>query len=35
MRSPIALIQTNVQMALIDLELLETAGSNSTQYRQQ
>ncbi|MDJ0677488.1 MAG: HAMP domain-containing sensor histidine kinase [Calothrix sp. MO_167.B42] len=35
LRSPIALIQTNVQVALTDLELAEPQGANSSHYRQQ
>jgi two-component system, OmpR family, manganese sensing sensor histidine kinase len=35
LRSPITLIQTNVQVALADLDLAETEASTSMQYRQQ
>lgn len=35
LRSPITLIQTNVQVALADLDLAETETTNSLQYRQQ
>ncbi|MDJ0800381.1 MAG: HAMP domain-containing sensor histidine kinase [Calothrix sp. MO_167.B12] len=35
LRSPIALIQTNVQVALTDLEVAQTQGANSSHYRQQ
>ncbi|MEH2326764.1 MAG: HAMP domain-containing sensor histidine kinase [Nostoc sp.] len=35
LRSPITLIQTNVQVALADLDLAETEATNSLQYRQQ
>ncbi|WP_373527633.1 sensor histidine kinase [Nostoc sp.] len=35
LRSPITLIQTNVQVALADLDLAEAEVSNSLQYRQQ
>ncbi|MCC5656754.1 HAMP domain-containing histidine kinase [Nostoc sp. XA010] len=35
LRSPITLIQTNVQVALADLDLTETETTNSLQYRQQ
>ncbi|MEH1837885.1 MAG: HAMP domain-containing sensor histidine kinase [Nostoc sp.] len=35
LRSPITLIQTNVQVALTDLDLAETETTNSLQYRQQ
>jgi OmpR-family two-component system manganese-sensing sensor histidine kinase len=35
LRSPIALIQTNVQVALSELELVETEGSTCSSYRQQ
>ncbi|MCW5316350.1 sensor histidine kinase [Nostoc sp. KVJ3] len=35
LRSPITLIQTNVQVALADLDLAETEATNSMQYRQQ
>ncbi|MCC5625471.1 cell wall metabolism sensor histidine kinase WalK, partial [Nostoc sp. CHAB 5715] len=35
LRSPITLIQTNVQVALADLDLAETEAINSLQYRQQ
>jgi two-component system, OmpR family, manganese sensing sensor histidine kinase len=35
LRSPITLIQTNVQVALADLDLTETEATNSLQYRQQ
>ncbi len=35
LRSPITLIQTNVQVALADLDLVETEATNSLQYRQQ
>ncbi len=35
LRSPIALIQTNVQVALTDLESTETESSTLTHYRQQ
>ncbi|AFZ57972.1 two-component sensor histidine kinase [Anabaena cylindrica FACHB-243] len=35
LRSPIALIQTNVQVALADLELGEVKANNVVQYRQQ
>ncbi|MBD2300462.1 sensor histidine kinase [Nostoc sp. FACHB-87] len=35
LRSPITLIQTNVQVALSELELVETEVSSSTNYRQQ
>ncbi len=35
LRSPITLIQTNIQVALADLELIETEVSNSLNYRQQ
>ncbi|CDN14607.1 two-component sensor histidine kinase [Richelia intracellularis] len=35
LRSPIALIQTNVQVALTDLEFPEAQGANSANYRQQ
>ncbi len=35
LRSPITLIQTNVQVALADLDVAETEVSNSLQYRQQ
>ncbi|PHM08768.1 sensor histidine kinase [Nostoc sp. 'Peltigera malacea cyanobiont' DB3992] len=35
LRSPITLIQTNVQVALADLDLAETETTSSLQYRQQ
>ncbi|MEH2012051.1 sensor histidine kinase [Nostoc sp.] len=35
LRSPITLIQTNVQVALADLDLAETEATTSMQYRQQ
>lgn len=35
LRSPITLIQTNVQVALADLDLAETETTTSLQYRQQ
>ncbi|MGF2038637.1 MAG: HAMP domain-containing sensor histidine kinase [Nostoc sp. CmiVER01] len=35
LRSPITLIQTNVQVALTDLDLAESETNNSLQYRQQ
>ncbi|BBD65960.1 integral membrane sensor signal transduction histidine kinase [Nostoc commune NIES-4072] len=35
LRSPITLIQTNVQVALADLDLVETEATTSLQYRQQ
>jgi OmpR-family two-component system manganese-sensing sensor histidine kinase len=35
LRSPITLIQTNVQVALADLDLAETEATTSLQYRQQ
>ena len=35
LRSPITLIQTNVQVALADLDLTESETTNSLQYRQQ
>ncbi|HYX13760.1 MAG TPA: HAMP domain-containing sensor histidine kinase [Nostoc sp.] len=35
LRSPITLIQTNVQVALADLDLAEAETTNSLQYRQQ
>ncbi|MHC5735074.1 sensor histidine kinase [Nostoc sp.] len=35
LRSPITLIQTNVQVALADLDLAEAEATNSLQYRQQ
>ena len=35
LRSPIALIQTNVQVALTDLEVAGPQGANSSDYRQQ
>jgi OmpR-family two-component system manganese-sensing sensor histidine kinase len=35
LRSPITLIQTNVQIALADLDLAETEATTSMQYRQQ
>jgi OmpR-family two-component system manganese-sensing sensor histidine kinase len=35
LRSPIALIQTNVQVALADLDLVEVEESTASQYRQQ
>ncbi|MFN6482761.1 MULTISPECIES: HAMP domain-containing sensor histidine kinase [unclassified Nostoc] len=35
LRSPITLIQTNVQVALADLDLAETETTTSMQYRQQ
>ncbi|MHC0064053.1 sensor histidine kinase [Nostoc sp. UIC 10890] len=35
LRSPITLIQTNVQVALADLDLAEVEGTTSLQYRQQ
>ncbi|MBD2253015.1 sensor histidine kinase [Nostoc parmelioides] len=35
LRSPITLIQTNVQVALADLELTETEAATSSNYRQQ
>ncbi|MEH2196406.1 MAG: HAMP domain-containing sensor histidine kinase [Nostoc sp.] len=35
LRSPITLIQTNVQVALADLDLAETEATASMQYRQQ
>ncbi|MEH1950834.1 MAG: ATP-binding protein [Nostoc sp.] len=35
LRSPITLIQTNVQVALADLDLVETQTTSSLQYRQQ
>ncbi|MBE9103690.1 sensor histidine kinase [Nostoc cf. edaphicum LEGE 07299] len=35
LRSPITLIQTNVQVALADLDLAETKTTTSLQYRQQ
>lgn len=35
LRSPITLIQTNVQVALADLDLAETEGATSLHYRQQ
>ncbi|WP_414752772.1 sensor histidine kinase [Anabaena sp. CCY 9910] len=35
LRSPITLIQTNVQVALADLELTETEATTSSNYRQQ
>jgi OmpR-family two-component system manganese-sensing sensor histidine kinase len=35
LRSPIALIQTNVQVALADLESVEVEGINADHYRQQ
>ncbi|YAF96355.1 MAG: sensor histidine kinase [Nodularia sp. CChRGM 3473] len=35
LRSPITLIQTNVQVALADLELAETEATTSLNYRQQ
>jgi two-component system, OmpR family, manganese sensing sensor histidine kinase len=35
LRNPITLIQTNVQVALADLELAETEASTSLHYRQQ
>ncbi|MEH2386694.1 MAG: ATP-binding protein [Nostoc sp.] len=35
LRSPITLIQTNVQVALADLDLTETEATTSLQYRQQ
>ncbi|MTJ53617.1 HAMP domain-containing histidine kinase [Anabaena sp. UHCC 0253] len=35
LRSPIALIQTNVQVALSDLDLVEETGNDTIQYRQQ
>lgn len=35
LRSPITLIQTNVQIALADLDLAETEATTSIQYRQQ
>lgn len=34
LRSPIALIQTNVQVALADPDLIEAKGTTSVQYRQ-
>jgi OmpR-family two-component system manganese-sensing sensor histidine kinase len=35
LRSPITLIQTNIQVALADLELVETEATTSLNYRQQ
>jgi OmpR-family two-component system manganese-sensing sensor histidine kinase len=35
LRSPIALIQTNVQVALSDLEVSDTTGATESQYKQQ